>query len=91
MPIKANVSLTNLENSSNHQLELIAGDQPGLLSTIAHTFLEHQVHIQTAKINTLGKRAEDTFLISGKNGEVLSKENIKALEISLIKNLSSQF
>jgi [protein-PII] uridylyltransferase len=48
------------------------------------------VHIQTAKINTLGKRAEDTFLISGKNGEVLSKEIIEALEISLINNLSSQ-
>ena len=90
MPIKANITLTNLDNSNNHQLELIAGDQPGLLSTISHTFLEHQVHIQTAKINTLGKRAEDTFLISGKNGEVLSKEIIKALEISLIKNLSSQ-
>jgi [protein-PII] uridylyltransferase len=70
--------------SNNHKLEIVAGDRPGLLSMIAHTFLVHEVHIQTAKINTLGKRAEDVFLISGKSGAKLSDNSIEALE----KNLS---
>ena len=50
---------------------------------IAHTLLVHEVHIQTAKINTLGKRAEDVFLISGKSGAKLSDNSIEALEKKL--------
>jgi [protein-PII] uridylyltransferase len=88
MPIKTHVLLKKIDNSNNHQLDFIGGDQPGLLSTIAHTFLLHQVHIQTAKINTLGSRAEDSFLISAKNGMELENDNIKALEAALINNLT---
>ena len=88
MPITTHVVINKINHSNNHQLDFIGGDQPGLLSTIAHTFLSHQVHIQTAKINTLGSRAEDSFLISGKNGKKLDDQDIKALEAALIKNLT---
>jgi [protein-PII] uridylyltransferase len=87
MPIKSNVTIESLPASNNHKLEIVAGDRPGLLSTIAHTFLTHEVQIQTAKINTLGKRAEDVFLISGKNGVKLTEEAIEALE----KNITESF
>ena len=83
MPIKSNVTLESLPGSNNHKLEIIAGDRPGLLSTIAYAFLTHEVQIQTAKINTLGKRAEDVFLISGKSGVKLSDDEIEALEKTL--------
>ena len=46
-------------------LSIIAGDRTGLLSRIARVFLTYGIHLHTAKINTLGARAEDTFLISG--------------------------
>jgi UTP:GlnB (protein PII) uridylyltransferase len=46
------------------------------------------VHIQTAKINTLGKRAEDVFLISGKSGIKLSDDAIEALEKTLTESFS---
>jgi len=80
MPIKSNVTIESLVASNSHKLEIVAGDRPGLLSTIAHAFLAHQVQIQTAKINTLGKRAEDVFLISGKSGAKLSDDTIEALK-----------
>ena len=80
MPIKSNVTIESLVASNSHKLEVVAGDRPGLLSTIAHAFLAHQVQIQTAKINTLGKRAEDVFLISGKSGAKLSDDTIEALK-----------
>jgi [protein-PII] uridylyltransferase len=88
MPIKSNVTVKSLLGSNNHKLEIVAGDRPGLLSTIAHAFLTHEVQIQTAKINTLGKRAEDVFLISGKNGIKLSDDAIEELEKNLIDSFN---
>ena len=85
MPINANVRIESIDDTTNHKLEIVAGDRPGLLSMIAHTLLLHDVHIQTAKINTLGKRAEDIFLISGKNGARLNERTINDLESSLIE------
>ena len=87
MPIHPSALFKPVPKTNNHTLEIVAGDRPGLLSSIAHAFLKYQVHIQTAKINTLGKRAEDIFLISGKNGKLLSKTIIQGLEADLIKKL----
>ena len=88
MPIKSKVTIETVLASNNHKLEIVAGDRPGLLSMIAHAFLTHEVHIQTAKINTLGKRAEDVFLISGKSGIKLSDDAIEALEKTLTESFS---
>ena len=87
MPITPSVSITASANSPNHVLEIVAGDRPGLLSRLAHVFLEHGVALHTAKISTLGNRAEDTFLISAKGGKKLSEDNVEALE----KDLLAQF
>jgi len=83
MPIKATIVITPDQGSNNHVLEIIAGDRPGLLSTLAQTFLQQGIHLQTAKINTLGKRAEDTFLISSKNGKRLEDRDIETLRHAL--------
>ena len=83
MPIKSSIMVESVAESNNHKIEIVAGDRPGLLSTIAHAFFTHEVKIQTAKINTLGKRAEDVFLISGKHGEKLSETTAQALQDSL--------
>ncbi len=88
MPISSNIAIESIPDTNNHKLEIVSGDRPGLLSIIANTFLAHEVHIQTAKINTLGKRAEDVFLISGKDGEKLDEKTINALGSTLIENFS---
>lgn len=88
MPIQAKIHIEEIVDSQNHQLEIVAGDRPGLLSTIAQAFITNAVHLQTAKINTLGNRAEDTFLISGKNGAHLPKKTIAALKKALSEQIS---
>lgn len=50
-------------------LSIIAGDRPGLLARIAHALAQNDIELHSAKINTLGARAEDTFRIGGKSLE----------------------
>ena len=87
MPIAASIHIKPGANGQNHVLDIVAGDRPGLLSRLAHIFLQHNVHLHTAKINTLGNRAEDTFLISGKSGSKLNEDVLKILEQELLTQL----
>jgi [protein-PII] uridylyltransferase len=87
LPIKPVVSIASETKSNHHQLNIVAGDRPGLLSNIAHTFLQHDVHLHMAKINTLGNRAEDTFLISARDGKKLTEDTLKTLEEELLGQL----
>ena len=64
-PITPEISIKADENNAYYVLSVTAGDRPGLLSLIAQTLLKHGIHLHTAKITTLGERAEDTFLITG--------------------------
>ncbi len=64
-PISPEVSIEKDDRGVYQVLSIIAGDRPGLLSRIARIFLAYGINLHTAKINTLGARAEDTFLITG--------------------------
>ena len=48
-------------------MSIVAADRPGLLYSIALILARHGIALHTAKIATLGERAEDTFLLSGRN------------------------
>ena len=65
LPIIPKVEFRPDENGSHHYLDIISGDKPGLLYKIATVLATKNVTIQTAKINTLGHRAEDSFLVKG--------------------------
>ena len=86
-PIRPQVSIHPDDKGTNHILSIIAADRPGLLFTIATTLARHGVSLQTAKIATLGARAEDTFLVRGNDlGHAshrlaLENELMAALEI----------
>lgn len=86
-PFKPQVTLAMAPNSGNHMLSITTGDRPGLLSRVSHILLKHGVQLHTAKINTLGHRAEDSFLISGKHGEVLPDPIIHQIEEELSASL----
>ena len=64
-PITPEISIRPDENGSSYALSIIAGDRPGLLYTIARVLGKYDINLITAKIVTLGERAEDVFLISG--------------------------
>jgi [protein-PII] uridylyltransferase len=64
-PITPEVSIVSDERGLYKVLSVIAGDRPGLLSRVARCLVEYRIDLNTAKINTLGDRAEDIFLVSG--------------------------
>lgn len=63
-PIVPQVNIAEDEKGRNI-LSIVAGDRPGLLARIAYLLAKHNIELNSAKINTLGSRAEDTFWISG--------------------------
>jgi [protein-PII] uridylyltransferase len=85
MPLETKIKIKKAAQSGNHAVDIITGDRPGLLAQIAFVFLQHEVDLHNAKINTLGNRAEDSFLISAKHNTLLSTIQINSLEEELAK------
>lgn len=79
MPFATRVSINAEPQSNNHMVEIVAGDRPGLLAKIAFVFLQQEIYLHNAKINTLGSRAEDSFLISAKKNQALTDAQIEVL------------
>ena len=84
-PIAPSVSLQPDERGQHFILSVVAADRPGLLFLIAKTLAEHQINLHTAKIATLGERAEDTFLVS--SPELGNSAKTVQLESALIERL----
>lgn len=86
-PITPQVSIRPDDKGSYQVLSVTAGDRPGLLYGMARVFLAHGVHLHTARINTLGERAEDTFLIAG---SILDKtREVLRFEADLLQQLQA--
>ena len=84
-PISPVVSLRPDERGAYQVLAIVAADRPGLLYGVARILALHSVNLHSAKINTLGDRAEDVFLVSG---EVLSDpKEVLQLEQELLREL----
>lgn len=86
-PIAPEISIRPDEKGAYHVLSVIAGDRPGLLSRIAQVLLKHRIRLHTAKIATLGERAEDTFLIAGE--ELENPKAVLRLETDLLQQLQT--
>ena len=86
-PISPEVNLRPDEKGSAWYLSFIAGDRPGLLSSVARVLINYRVDVQTAKINTLGERAEDSFVITGES--LRETKNVIRLESDLIRELQT--
>ena len=64
-PITPRVSLKPDEKAQRWLLNISCSDRAGLLYSVALVLARHKVDLKLAKINTLGERVEDTFLIQG--------------------------
>ena len=84
-PFANNIQMFQDKQSNFHTLDLIAADRPGLLARIAFVFLQLDIDLHNAKINTLGNRAEDSFVISAKNQQLLNAAQIDAIKDNLLK------
>ena len=66
-----------------HMVEISTLDQPGLLARIGAIFMQQGLDIHSAKIATLGERAEDIFFVTKKNGVLMSHDEVKAFAKTL--------
>jgi len=64
-PLTPQIQIFPDDKGTHYILEVTAADRPGLLASIAYTLAQADVSVTSAKINTLGDRAEDVFLIEG--------------------------
>src|SRR5262249_2574393 len=85
-PISPMVNIRPDERGAYQVLSVVAADRPGLLYAIARTLARYKLNLQTARINTLGDRAEDVFLISG--GSLSNSKTVLQLEQDLLGELS---
>ena len=69
-------------------LELVAADQPGLLSMIGRVFHKRGILLDAAKIATIGERAEDVFYLTDRAHKPLLEEALlEELREVLIRTL----
>ena len=64
-PLSPEVRIFPDDKGTHYILEIVAGDRSGLLACIAYTLAKANVNVASAKINTLGERVEDVFLLEG--------------------------
>jgi [protein-PII] uridylyltransferase len=73
-PLEPEVNLAPSDNQHDYVLTFTAGDRPGLLAQVARVLHENGANVITARINTLGSRAEDVFVIEG---EALERASVR--------------
>lgn len=84
-PIQPEIQFST-DEKGNHLLSITAADRPGLLARIAHVLASYNIAISSAKINTLGARAEDTFWISG--ALLQQEQGVAEIAAALEQNLA---
>lgn len=85
VPITPEVNIRPDEKGAYYYLSVVAGDRPGLLYRIARVLDAHGIDLYNAKVNTLGERAEDTFLVSGE--ALKDTRKVVQLEAELVREL----
>jgi [protein-PII] uridylyltransferase len=85
VPMTPEVDIRPDEKGAYYYLNVVAGDRPGLLYRIARVLDNYNINLYTAKINTLGERAEDTFIVSG--DALRDTKKVVRLETELVQEL----
>ncbi|HEY1326144.1 MAG TPA: [protein-PII] uridylyltransferase [Casimicrobiaceae bacterium] len=84
-PLTPEVQIFADDKGTHYILEVVAGDRPGLLARIAYVLAKANINVASAKINTLGERAEDVFLIDG--ARLHDEQALLRLETALYEQL----
>jgi [protein-PII] uridylyltransferase len=64
-PISPAVSVQPDRRDGRWIVSVSCADRPGLLSAMARVLLQHELNLVDARVNTLGARAEDAFVVNG--------------------------
>ena len=72
-------------------LEVSSPDRPGLLARIGKIFVQFDVEIQAAKIQTLGERVDDVFFITDvEHQPITDSELCAAIQQAIRQELDEQ-
>ena len=65
-------------------LEVATPDRPGLLARIGEIFIDFNIALQAAKIQTLGERVEDVFfIVDNQGGQVTEEARLAGLQAAI--------
>ncbi|HVE49374.1 MAG TPA: [protein-PII] uridylyltransferase [Casimicrobiaceae bacterium] len=84
-PLTPQVQIFADDKGTHFILEIVAGDRPGLLASVAYVLAKANINVVSAKINTLGERAEDVFLIDG--ARLHDEQAVLKVETALVEVL----
>ena len=87
-PIEPVITLKPARQAPYVELNVSCADRPGLLSSIARVFLQFDVNLHDARINTLGQRAEDVFIVANK--KLANAEYAAEFHAALSRELRAQ-
>jgi len=82
---KLNITNTHNTSKGRNLITIETSDRPGLLSDIARVFYDNNLSIFSARINTLGDKAEDTFELENLNKTLIPNKKMKEIVASLKK------
>ncbi|HJN00895.1 MAG TPA: hypothetical protein QF540_05005, partial [Gammaproteobacteria bacterium] len=68
---------------------VVSLDRPGLLVDISEVLRRNNIWIESAKIATIGERAEDVFYLRDEYQDAISLTTINKLELELIESLDN--
>jgi [protein-PII] uridylyltransferase len=89
IPTETRMSIDEIKNVS--VLEVATPDRPGLLARIGRIFVEFNVTLQAAKIQTLGERVEDVFFITDENQQAITDGDLcAAIQAAVREELDQQ-
>jgi len=84
---KPEIHFSAAQGGEKTLMDLACSDRPGLLSDISSVLVACGIRIHDAKITTLGDRVGDTFILSDKQNEPLSRDARAQLLNALVEKL----
>ena len=89
IPTETSMSVDEVKNMS--VLEVSSPDRPGLLARIGKIFVDFNIELQAAKIQTLGERVEDVFFITDADQQPITDPQLCAeLQKAICRELDEQ-
>jgi len=89
IPTETRMSLDEIKNVSI--LEVASPDRPGLLARLGRIFVDFNIELQAAKIQTLGERVEDVFFITDENQQPITDPQLcNAIQQAIRQELDEQ-
>jgi [protein-PII] uridylyltransferase len=86
--VPTTVAFSDNRELGHTTMDIVSQDRPGLLYHVSIALLECKVRLISAKVSTVGEKAEDTFFITDRDGQPVNSQDQKdCLQSRLIKYL----